>query len=685
MTTLTSNRHLAAILFTDIVGYTSMMQRDEQLALAAVRRFQEVLERQVPAHHGEVYQYYGDGSMSIFHSASHALQCAYDIQVELIQSPRVHLRTGIHIGEIYTENGKVFGDGVNIASRIESMGQAGSVLFSRDVFEKVRNHTSFQMKSIGTFEFKNVEDPIEVFALTNEGIVVPDLRQLEGKFRHPPAKKKKTLQLWLSGIILILLAGYFVALKPSAPHEQITGDTPKSIAVLPFTDIGGEDKEDFLSIGLAEDILTQLAQIPGLKVIARTSSMRYENSDKPIKKIAQELGVASVLEGSVRRYENSLRVSVQLIHGVHETLLWAADFDREMGDVLNVQRDVALAVSDKLRIALTPNLRYRLSDKVRVDPDAYMEYQRGQEILMRSNGTREDMEKAIGFFQRALDRDSTFVKAWVGLGDANLEAVYWHRLESDLALPRAERAAQRALALDPHLGEAHGLLGGIMYLKRNLRESETHLRKAIEYSPNYSWAYERLAWVMLLRGDRDEAFTLFDRSIELDPLASRYKGSVGNAYAILGEYRQGIETMENYLVSDPQDNYLLWTLGFLYARSGQYVKAIEVLLRRSIGTKTNWVLTYCYAKTGQRQLAEEILQRNVEKSKSELVPDFMMAVQMCALGRHEEALDYLEKGVANQGENFFIIALDHDPMFEDIWKHPRFSRLVERVKGEFVK
>src|SRR5688500_14877935 len=177
------SRQLAAILFTDIVGYTSMMQRDETLALASVRRHHQVLERTVPAHEGEIYQYYGDGSLSIFHSATQAVQCAFEIQKQMLQEPVVYVRTGIHIGEIYTEGGKIFGDGVNVASRVEFMGQGVAVLFTRHVCQKVPTHASSQIKSINTFEFKDVDDPIVVYALWNSEVVQPDLKAIEGKLK----------------------------------------------------------------------------------------------------------------------------------------------------------------------------------------------------------------------------------------------------------------------------------------------------------------------------------------------------------------------------------------------------------------------------------------------------------------------------------------------------------------------
>ncbi len=677
-----SSRHLAAILFTDIVGYTSMMQRDEHQALVLVRRHQSILEALVPAHHGDIYQYYGDGSLSIFSSATEAVQCAFELQKTLLQDPRVLVRTGIHIGEIYTEGGKIFGDGVNIASRIESIGQGGTVLFSRDVFEKIRNQTSFDIRSIGRFEFKNVTDPIEVFALAHPAIRVPDLNAIEGKLRTPSAKKRPAVHLLLSGIILVLMAGYFLAWRSSGNTTNEKTQTHASIAVLPFKNWSEDSSEDYLSIGIAEDILTQLAQIKGLKVISGSSSMRYKSSDKAIKTIARELDVKTILEGSIRIRDHQIRVSVQLTHGLEERLLWAADFDRQMVDVLNVQRDIALAVSDKLKIALSPEVKNRLADKIHVHPEAYVNYQKGQDLLLRSSGSKEDVDKAIRHFEIAIRADSTFSKAWVGLGDAYLEAVFWHRIETDTALTKAKTAAAKALALDPGLGEGYGLLGSIAFHERNFTDGQKHLHQAIDISPNYTLAYERLAWIYLVQGNVKDGLRYCEKMIELDPLSTRVKGSLGNAYALLGRYEEGIRRMEEYLRSDPTDNHLLWTLGYLQARHGQYLQSIATLNKRSIGTKTNWVLGYCYAKTGNTALAEEFLQTNLEKSKTGFVPHFMLAVQFNALGYTEKALEYLDKGIDDLGENFFVLSLDSDPMLESLRSNPEFKRLVAKARNE---
>jgi TolB-like protein/class 3 adenylate cyclase/Flp pilus assembly protein TadD len=673
-----SSRHLAAILFTDIVGYTSMMQRDEKLALSSVRKHQEILERTIPLHEGEIYQYYGDGSLSIFSSATNALKCAYELQKQMLSEPRVLLRTGIHIGEIYSEGGKIFGDGVNVASRIESMGQGGTVLFSRDVYEKVRNHTHFQIKHIGSFEFKNVEDPVQIYALTNPGIITPDGKFVEGKLKEQKKKSYRTVaSVSFLGLIVLALAYFFINKGTMVPKDN--WEVKKSVAVLPFKNLNGSSDEDFLSTGIAEDILVQLAQIKDLKVIAQSSSLRIKDADKDLRKIAQDLGVTSLLDGTIQRYENNLRVSVRLIKASDESIIWAHHFDEKFEDILNMQRNVALAVSEHLKVSLTPQTKTRLEDRVNVDPEAYVNYQKGQELLKRSSGTKEDMDQARKYFEMSIREDSTFSLAWVGLADAWIETLFWHRNADEDALPQARRAAMKAVALDPENGECYGVLGAISLMERKLSEAETNLHKSIELNPNYSFAYERLAWTALIRGNDQEAVERYEQVILLDPLSTRLKGSLANMYYFRGRFEEGVERMRAFLRLDPTDNFLLWSLAYCYAGNGDYQKAIETLRKRTIGTETNWIYAYCYAKLGKKEDAQSILDYHLERKKTGHVPDFMMAVIYASLGEQETALDYLEKSMQVAGENWFVLGLDYDPMLDPLRKHPRFKSIVQSV------
>jgi TolB-like protein/class 3 adenylate cyclase/Flp pilus assembly protein TadD len=676
------SRQLAAILFTDIVGYTTMMQRDEDLALASVRRHHDVLEKTIPTFDGEIYQYYGDGSLSIFPSATQAVQCAFEIQKQMLQEPAVYVRTGIHIGEIYTEGGKIFGDGVNLASRIESIGQGGTVLFSRDVYEKIRNHNTLRSKSLGTFEFKNVEDPVDVFFLTNPEIITPDKKLIDGKLKE---KKKKSIFSFRTGLLiglgLVVMLGLFIKNDQKAVSDD--WDEEKSVAVLPFKNYGDNRDEEFLSIGIADDILVQLSQIKDLKVISQASSMKYKDSDKDLMIIASELGVTSLLDGSVQRHGDQLRISVSLIKASDESVIWSERFDGKIEDVLNVQRDVALAVSEKLKVNLAPQIKNRLEGTVNVDPEAYIHYQKGQELLKRSSGAAEDMVKARSYFDLSIREDSNFAQAWIGLADAWIETIFWHRAADEDALPQAKAAAMRARELDPASGESYGVLGAVNLLEHDISSAESNLRKSLELNPNYSFTYERLAWVEMFRGHKKECIDLYEKIIELDPLSTRYKGSMISGYYFMNRYKEGIERGNQFLSHDPLDNFLLWSVAHCHAGNKEYQKAIDLLKKRSLGTHTNWVYTYCYAKLGRIEEARKNLEYHYERKKTGHVPDFMMAVQHAALGEKEKAMDYLESSVNTGGENWFVLGFNTDPMLDVIRSEPRFIALQKRVKEQF--
>ena len=679
-----SSRQLAAILFTDIVGYTSMMQRDELEAVASVQKLHTVLEKTVPVHEGEIYQYYGDGSLSIFNSATQAVDCAFEIQKQLLQEPALLARTGIHIGEIYTKNRKIFGDGVNIASRIESIGQGGTVLFSRDVYEKVRNHTSLIIRSIGTFEFKDVDDPVEIFALWNPEIIQPDISTIEGKLKHPLKRSKWLMRILLVAGALTMLAGlgFFLRAHPGI-EKPYAWETKKSIAVLPFKNLSEGNEGDYLSSGITEDILTQLAQINDLKVISRSSSMKYKNSDKSLLIIAQELGVTSLLEGSVQKDGENLRVSVQLIKASDASVIWAERFDSKFEDVLNMQCDIALAVSEKLQVPIKRRVKNRLNDKVNIDSLAYVNYQKGQELLLRSSGTNEDLVQAIQYFEMSIKEDSSFSKAWVGLAEAHLETIFWNRAPNEETLPKAQNAALKALELDSRLGECYEVLGAVDLLQKDLRSAEKYFRKAIKLNPSYVFSYERLAWVSIFTGHTDEGIDLFHRAMQLDPLSTRIRGSYAISFYFLRRFDEGISIVNENLRQFPNDNFLMWTLGYLQAGKGDYQEALENLNKRTIGTSSNWVLAYSYAKTGNMAMADTILQNNIEKSKTEYIPDFMMAAMYHAVGNEIEALQCLEKSIETGAEGYFILGLESDPMFRDLWDHPEFQKVVASVKNEY--
>ena len=320
-----STRQLAAILFTDIAGYTAMMQRHEQSAIKMVKHHRAVLEKTVDEFEGNVIEFYGDGSLCIFTSITKAMHCALSIQQQMQAEPPVPLRLGLHIGEVIYEDGKIMGDGVNIASRIQSLGLPGCILFSKEIFDKIRNHPEFKTVNLGRFRMKNVAEPMEVYALANDGLTVPAKEKIEGRVVDIAAKKNlKAIRRWIlvsaSAIVITLIV---LLLPGMLKNNSVFTGSDKSIAVLPFDNISNDTLQQYFSDGITEDIITQLSKIADLKVISRTSVMEYKHNKKNIKKIAEELGVATILEGSVRKEGDKVRITAQLINANTDKHIWA--------------------------------------------------------------------------------------------------------------------------------------------------------------------------------------------------------------------------------------------------------------------------------------------------------------------------------------------------------------------------
>jgi TolB-like protein/lipoprotein NlpI len=487
--------------------------------------------------------------------------------------------------------------------------------------------------------------------------------------------------MWLGSVALAcaLMASCFLLNNNTHLGTNKGWEKEKSVAVLPFKNYSEQNKEDFLSTGIAEDILNQLAQIDELKVIAQSSSMKYKGTDKDLMTIAKELDVTSLLDGSVQNHDNHLRITVRLIKASDESIIWSKSFDGEFEDILNVQRNIALEVSQNMKIRLSPRMKERFEDRVNVDPEAYVNCQKGEELLKRSSGSYEDMAKARQYFEMSLQEDPTFTQAWVGLADAWIETIFWHRVADEDALPQAREAAEKAMALDPENGYGYGALGAVNLLEGDLISAEKNLRRSIEWNPNYSFAYERLGWLALFKGDENECFELYDKVLKLDPLSTRYKGSMGSVYYFSGKFQQGIDRMKEFLRLDPMDNFILWSLAYCYAGNKEYDKAIETLDKRTLGKNTNWIYTHCYAKLGRMEEAKKILAHHLENKKTKHVPDFMMAIQYISIGDNETGLDYLEKSIETKGENWFILGFKKDPMLDPVREYPRFKKIMNRL------
>ena len=680
-----ATQQLAAIMFTDVVGYTTMMQRDKELAVKTIKYHQEILEQCIEKHKGKLIQYFGDGSLSVFNSATDALECAMTMQLHFRyhKDPSVPLRIGIHVGEVTFDDGKVFGDGVNLASRIESLGVPGSILFSHNVYQSIRNNPKYRVTSLGNFEFKNVDHPMEVFALLNEGLPEINKKDLSGKL-----KRKSADRSWLyivAAIFILFLGGmYFKNSKPKVePVDSINFTAEpviQSIAILPFEIYSNDENNEFIAEGIADEIRYQLNSLSNLKVISRSSSSYYKGKNLPAREIGKQLDVAYILEGSVHKMDDEIKLSAQLINTQTDNIeLSFMPEQQNINDVFSLESELAKEIVGLLKIKLSESEKNKLGELPTENFEAYEYFKKGQILLQRGGGKVSELDTALTFFKKAIELDSKFARAYVGLSDTYLEYVFWGRKASNEVLDPALDAAFRALELDDENGACYGALGSINFYRYEKQNSIDYLNKGIKMSPNYPNTYQRLAWIRLYDGDLDNALALLEKARVLDPLSIKFMGDIGVAYYYSHNYKKGIALMEQNLQDHPDDNYLRFILGMLYSGDGNYPKAIEEFTKRKLVGNTNWLLGYCYGRSGNMDEAQRILDYQLEKRKTQHVPAYMIATIYIGMDNTEKAIEWLETDYEDGGTGLFFWLLGQDPKFTSVLKDPRVVELMGKV------
>ncbi len=670
-------RRLAAILFTDIVGSTAMMQKNEEKAMSVNKRYAAVLKECVPPHGGEILNDFGDGSLCCFRSATEALHCAIEMQQKFLLEPKVPLRIGVHVGEVFFEDGKAFGDGVNVASRVQSLGVANSILFSSEICSKIKNQLEFKSISIGRFQFKNVDEPIEVFALANDGLVVPEKKKIEGKLEEEKSKKKKIL---FASIFLILCVLLFITYRQFFNHTNIKNNA-KSIAILPFSVIGTVD--DNMSDGLVEDILVHLSKVSELdKVISNRSSSKYNNSTETPSQIGEELNVNSLLIGTVQQVGDTLHVSAQLIDTKTGSTIWAEDYTREKKQIFALETEVATQIVNALKAKLTPGEEKGLSKQYTENVEAYKYYRKGR-AFWNANG-RAGFDSAEANYKKAIALEPDYALAYAGLADCY--AVNFKGLPPLDEVPIARAYLQKALSLDSTLSEALTTLGFIQQsFDYDWRAARTSLEKAIALDPNNSAArmYYGLV-IMHSTGDIDRALNQMQKAVDLDPLSFYTNWVLARNYYFAGKYELAIKQFkitENFSAGE-QKYVPVWSLGLIYLKQNQYNKAKEMYNQLPDGNGAqldNFQLmqSYAYAVMGEKEKAKSLLDETYKKYAASWHWHYRTSQIYVALGNFNQAIDELEQGYNNREIQMFWIKVD--PAFDPLRREPRFLALLKKM------
>ncbi|MGH2564771.1 MAG: tetratricopeptide repeat protein, partial [Ginsengibacter sp.] len=461
---------------------------------------------------------------------------------------------------------------VNVASRIQSLGQANTILFSKEICDKIRNQPEFKSVSLGVFEFKNVDEPIEVFALSNEGLIVPRRENMEGKMKE--IKKRSTQRKWIivTIAILLLLSGALFIYK-SFTRSKGFAEGEKSIAVLPFDGIGLADADAYLSDGITEDIINNLSKISSLqKVIGWFSVKNFRKTTKSAKQIADELGVTAILTGTIQNENGNIHIIAELDDVSTNLRLWGEDYTYNSKDVLSIQSTVASKIATALKANLTPEEKRNLTKKYTENVEAYKFYIRGR-TFWNTRG-KANFDSAEDNFKKAISLDPNYALAHAGIADCytfNLKGI--PQLE---AVPFARAEANRALSIDSNLSEGLTALGFIQFsFDYEWSQAKTTLQKALDLDPNNSTAHLYYGMTLQYTGDVEKGLKEQEKAVELDPLAFSANWVLGRNYYFAGKYDEAIKQIDKAETLAPKNsNVCIWSLGLVYLGKKMYQEAL---------------------------------------------------------------------------------------------------------------
>ena len=659
-------RRLVAIMFTDIVGYTAMMSSDESLAIKTVTHHKKIIEQLVAKFNGDLIQFYGDGSLSIYSSATFALECAMAIQSAFQQGIKVPLRIGIHIGELLIRDDNVFGDGVNLASRIESLGQTGTIMFSDDVYQKIRNNSSFICQHLGGFEFKNVDEPMQVYALANEGFPVPQAASITGKLKTAGANHA------LSSINE----------RGTEAETAKNKNAGKSIAILPFVNMSSDPEQEFFCEGISEEIMNSIVQLPDLRVAGRTSSFSFKGKNEDLRLVGETLGVNKILEGSVRKSGNRVRITAQLIEASTGYHLWSKRYDRELDDVFKIQDEISAEIANQLKITFADAQSIPKARKQTKNIDAYQLYNKGRSLFYQ-RGT--SLFEAIKCFEEALEIDSDYALAYAGLADTYVMLSFHGYLAPDECWAKAIPAAQNALKFGPDLGETHNALAVIALLHdRDLEETEEEFKLALEINPNHSQAraWYAMFYLAFTKGEFAAGIEQFRYAIENDPLSSYLHSCLALTLSTGNRYEEAIPSAEYAVKLDWASLIARYNLGYCYLRAGQLEKALqECLIALKMSNRHAWVLhltALIYLRMNRREEALKIYEEMKLRYRDQYLPPSNLAIVAAALGEDDYALE-LAHTCLDIIDPYFIFIVKSLKDSEALRNIPGFNKVKDRL------
>jgi TolB-like protein len=689
------------VLFIDIVGYSKLFITEQSEQLRTLKEIVRATEQfRIAEAAGKLLRLpTGDGGALVFRTSPDApVLCAIEIAEALKDYPKLRVRMGIHSGPVneisdLNEQANIAGAGINTAQRVMDCGDAGHILLSKHVAEDLEHYPQWQpcLHDLGESEVKHGVRMLVVNFYTEE-LGNPDLPE---KFRRAkemqtapaapasdakPARRSRTLIAALVIAAAAAATGFYVFTHRPSSKPILE----KSIAVLPFENLSRDPDNAYFCEGVQDEILTRLAKVADLKVISRTSTQHFKSTPENLPQIAQQLGVANILEGSVQKANDQVRVNVQLINAMTDTHFWADTYDRKLTDIFAVESEIAKSIADTLQAKLNRSAEHVLTSRPTENPEAHELYLKGRYFWNRR--TAENLKKAADYFQQAIGKDPKYALAYAGLADCHVLLPAYPGLGNTPRdeLPKAVEAARKAVELDDTLAEAHTSLARALASNLQLAAATSEFHRAIELNPNYATAHQWFGECLQSQGQLEEALAELKRAQEVDPLSLVISSLYGFALDTVGKSTEAIAQLRKAIEIDPTYVNAHGLLGNVLEHNVQLNEAIAEFEKENSLHEDAISLAElggAYFLVGRKEEAQQFWNKLKALSDRQYVPAYSMARAQSAFGNKDEAIRFLEKSYEDHApfdsEDLGWILVDHrlDPLRSD----PRFKNLITRI------